>query len=175
MHIWTLTNWTETYDLDDKEHRSGLYTRFEKGIDPEIKKECLKFCEWLRKEYFFPIRVPVYFKKSRFIKAMDGENVSATFFEPYNKQDEPYIRVATGDYMMILNRYGKINALGAVLGSIAHELTHYFQWVNDIRLTEIGYERQATMYARYIVDEYFDEIQILKSCMDETEIINADM
>ncbi|MCE0554415.1 hypothetical protein LQK80_24240 [Bacillus thuringiensis] len=38
--------------------------------------------------------------------------------------------------------------------TIAHELTHYFQWINDIRLTRIGYERQATAYSGYIIDEY---------------------
>lgn len=35
-----------------------------------------------------------------------------------------------------------------------HELTHYFQWVNSLNLTPIGQERQATKYARYIMDEY---------------------
>ncbi len=29
---------------------------------------------------------------------MDGENVSATFFGPFNKEDAPYIRIATGDF-----------------------------------------------------------------------------
>ncbi|EOO25981.1 hypothetical protein ICM_00435 [Bacillus cereus BAG1X2-3] len=38
--------------------------------------------------------------------------------------------------------------------TIAHELTHYFQWINDIKLTRIGYERQATTYSGYIIDEY---------------------
>ena len=109
---------------------------------------------WLRKEYFFPIRVSIYIKSRETIKAMDGERVSATCFIPDNKHIEPYIRIAAGDYYSILERKGKNNALAAILHSIAHELTHYFQWINDIEFTEIGIERQAIRYAGFILDEY---------------------
>lgn len=49
---------------------------------------------------------------------------------------------------------GKDSALTAILITIAHELTHYFQWINALHLTPIGQERQATKYARYILDDY---------------------
>lgn len=93
-------------------------------------------------------------KESYQIKAKNGELVSATFFGPFDKMTEPYIRVATGDYEEMLIQKGKDDALAAILGSIAHELTHYFQWINDIQLTEIGEERQAKAYAGFILDEY---------------------
>ena len=154
MHIWTLKNWKEYYDLNDVTHRSGLYLRFDKEVEPEVKRACKEFGKWLRKNYFFPIKIPIYFKETEFIKALDGDLVSATFFEPYDKTVEPYIRIATGDYIKLLNKSGKNNALGSVLYSMAHGLTHYFQWINDIHLTSIGQERQATVYAGYIIDEY---------------------
>ena len=44
----------------------------------------------------------------------------------------------------------------AILHSVAHELTHYFQWVNGLELTAIGEERQAAYYADIIIDEYMD-------------------
>ncbi|MDZ3953856.1 hypothetical protein U0X36_13395 [Bacillus thuringiensis] len=103
---------------------------------------------------FFSIRVPIYVKSSYKIKAMDGELVYGTFFEPFDRNDEPYIRISTGDYYDELEKRGKDDALGGYLFTIAHELTHYFQWINDIRLTRIGYERQATAYSGYIIDEY---------------------
>ena len=159
MHIWTLTTWEKYYDLSNAKHRSGLRTRFERGVDPEVRAACLRFCAWLRKEYFFPIRIPVYFKKSEQIKAMDGEMVSATFFEPVNKYDEPYARVATGDYQKLREVAGRDDALASILMSIAHELTHYFQWINDIKLTAIGEERQASNYARIILYEYADVVE----------------
>lgn len=41
---------------------------------------------------------------------------------------------------------------------MAHELTHYFQWINALKLTPIGRERQANAYARYITDEYAEAV-----------------
>lgn len=65
-----------------------------------------------------------------------------------------YIRVAAGDYNELLNKRGKDNALTAILGSITHELTHYYQRINGIKLTAVGEERQAKAYVDYILDEY---------------------
>jgi hypothetical protein len=69
---------------------------------------------------------------------------------------EPYVRIATGDYQMLLKKWGKDNALNAILKCIAHKLTHYFQWINELKLTDIGTERQANQYSRLILDEYFN-------------------
>ena len=100
------------------------------------------------------MRVPIYFKNREFIRAADGDKCSAIFSGPYNHSEEPYIRIAIGDYKKRVESWGKDFAVANTLLDIAHELTHYFQWVNDIRLTEIGEERQATVYARDIL-EYF--------------------
>ena len=51
-------------------------------------------------------------------------------------------------------KYGKESALRAILLRISYELTFYFQWINELKLTPIGRKRQATMYSRYIMDEY---------------------
>lgn len=154
MHIWTLNNWVKDYSSENDNHRYGLRLRFDEDVDVEVKRACKEFCIWLRKEYYFPQRVVIYFKSSKVIKTKAGEMVSATFFEPFDKNVEPYIRISTGDYQDLLIRRGKDNALAAILCSIAHELTHYFQWINDIKLTEVGAERQATRYANLVVDEY---------------------
>ncbi|MCL1806600.1 MAG: hypothetical protein FWG31_02740 [Oscillospiraceae bacterium] len=154
MHIWTSHRWQKYYD--NINYRQGLRLICDKNIDPEVRRSCKEFCKWLRQEYFFPIRIPVYLKEKRAIRANDGELVSATIFLPFQRSDEPYIRVAVGDYMELLGMWGKDNALGAILCSIAHELTHYYQWVNNIQLTDIGKERQAKRYAIFIIDEYKD-------------------
>lgn len=120
----------------------------------EVKRACTDFGKWLRQEYYFPIRVVIYFKRSEYIKALDGDLVSATFFEPFSKMDEPFIRIATGDYKRMLDEWGKDSALAAILGSISHELTHYFQWINDICLTESGLEKQASYYRKKIITSY---------------------
>lgn len=155
MHLWALTKWKKYYNAHIK-CRQGLRTRFDSDIDPDLREACLRFCRWVRQEYFFPIRVNMYFKKAKYIKAKDGDMVSATFLGPYDKMSEPYIRVATGDYIELKAHYGRDDAIASILHSIAHELSHYFQWVNGIELTAIGEERQATNYAYIIMDEYKD-------------------
>lgn len=154
MHIWTIKKWIKYLDYDNNHYRTGLRLRFEKDVDPEVKRACKEFCTWIRTEYFFPVRVNIYFKNSKSIKALDGELVNGTFWRPFNKFEEPYARVATGDYYEDLLKRGKDNALATILITTAHELTHYFQWINNIQLTKIGEERQATVYARCILDEY---------------------
>ena len=69
-------------------------------------------------------------------------------------KDEPYIRLAAGDYAALTAQRGKDNALASVLSCLAHELTHYYQWINALSLTPVGRERQAARYARYILYEY---------------------
>lgn len=152
MDLWTMKKWVQRYDTSCIRH--GVRLRCDKEIDPEVRRACKEFCQWLRMEYEFPMRVPIYLKNSALIKAMDKEMVSATFFGPYDKYQEPYIRVAAGDYQELLKKRGKDNALASYLHSIAHELTHYFQWLNGIELTPIGTERQAGRYAGLILDKY---------------------
>lgn len=157
MHIWTIENWQQ--NIGGSSRREGLRFRYESDVHSEFRKACKCFAKWLRTEYYFPLRVPVYVKSARFIRAMDGEDVVGTFFEPFDYSVEPYIRIATGDYEELKNALGKEGAQMAIFATIAHELTHYFQWINGLELTDVGRERQAMRYARFIVDEYRDWLQ----------------
>lgn len=154
MHIWTIEQWKRKYSTDSQNYRTGLRLRMDRDVDPEVKRACKEFFQWLRKEYFFPFRIPVYVKASARIKAKDGDMIPGRIILPYDWRLEPYITVAAGDYDDLLKRRGKDNALAEILFSIAHELTHYFQWINDIELTERGMEWQATHYSILILDEY---------------------
>lgn len=152
MNIWTASHWKKKYINSNV--RKGLRLKSDLEVDDEVKRACKEFCKWLRINYSFPIRIPIYLKSSYKIKAMDGDMVYGTFFEPDNFLIEPYIRIATGDYYEMLKKYGKDDALASILQSIAHELTHYYQWINDIQLTERGYEQQAKRYAEIILSDY---------------------
>ena len=153
-HIWTIENWVKILNENGEKSRKGLRLRFDKGIDPEVHRACAEFAAFLRREYFFPIRVPIYFKNTKKIKCIDGDLVYGTFFRPDSYDVEPYIRIAVGDYNDLCVKWGRDCALTAILLTIAHELTHYFQWINALQLTPLGQERQAKRYARFILDEY---------------------
>ena len=112
----------------------------------------------MRREFDFPIRVVAYIRSTEHIKAMDGDLVSGTFCWPYDRTEEPYIRVAAGDFHKLVEKWGKDNAFTAMLQRLAHELSHYYQWLNDLKLTPIGEERQANSYEYAIVYEYAEEI-----------------
>lgn len=149
--IWRLRLW-KTFLCENR--RTGLRLRFDASVDPEVRSACLNFAAWLRKEYIFPLRVPVYIKASYRIRTADGDLVTGSFFEPFRYEDEPYIRIAAGDYAELLAKHGRDNALCAILTCLAHELTHYFQWINALPLTDRGRERQASIYARRILELY---------------------
>ncbi len=153
MHIWTIQKWRKYYNST---HRRGLRFVIDKEVDAEVRQACKDFGVWLRKEFYFPFRVPVYVRAKERIKAMDGELVCGTFFAPENRNHEPYIRIAAGDYAELKQERGKDKALLAILAVIPHELTHYFQWINDIKLTEIGIERQAAAYKNYVMYDYLE-------------------
>lgn len=153
MHIWTINKW-ENFLKDTPNRRTGVRIRVESSVDSDVKLACKNFVYWLRSEYYFPLRIPIYVKASKYLTTLDGDKVVGSFFEPFDYSVEPYIRIATGDYETLKQSIGKDNALASILLSIAHELTHYYQWINNIELTPIGRERQATRYAHFIVDEY---------------------
>jgi hypothetical protein len=88
----------------------------------------IRFGRWLRLNFEFPIRVPVYLSRREQIITKKRQLVSASFFAPFNRAEEPYIRVATGDYGACRRKFGRYNALASILGSVAHEIVHYQQW-----------------------------------------------
>jgi len=151
--LFLLLDWKKNLQ-EGVSRRTGIQFRYERTVDPEVKRACSQFAIWLRSEYYFPLRVLVYVKGTKTIRTKDGENVVGSFFEPFSYLDEPYIRIATGDYEELATTLGKDNALATILLSLAHELTHYYQWINGVQLTPKGIERQATNYSNYIIDEY---------------------
>lgn len=131
--------------------RTGLRLRFDSNVDNELREGLKRFAVWLRQEYEFPIRVPVYVKGSDQIRAMDGEMVAGTFFGPFDREEEPYIKIAAGEFGSERTVRGHREAIYDFCAALAHELTHYYQWLNDASTTERGMEWQASYYSTRIV------------------------
>jgi hypothetical protein len=110
----------------------------------------IRFARWLRTEFDFPIRVPVYLSMRERLVTIHGEVVTASFFAPWEITVEPYIRIATGDYAKELAARGRDNALASYLGSLAHEVLHYQQWIRGEEPVEDGVHNEASA----IVDRY---------------------
>jgi hypothetical protein len=94
--------------------------------------------------------VPVYLLAGEFVTTMHGKRSSASFFAPWDRTVEPYIRVATGEYPHLLKLEGRDNALAAFLHSLSHEIVHYLQWIK----TGETWERGVVQRAQSMVDRY---------------------
>ncbi len=129
--------------------RSGLRIIGHRG-HPEVKDALIRFAQWLRNSCEFPIRVPVYLRPERELTNIHGEKCSASFFAPWDQTVEPYIRIATGDYEDEKRMRGRNNALAGYLGSLAHEIIHYQQWLKDNKL----HNRGVAIKASNIVKKY---------------------
>ncbi len=151
MNIWALEKWKMVYSELDLHPRSGLRLRFDKEVNDVVKVACKDFCHWLRRRYRFPIRIPIYIKKHIGLRTRDGDVVMGVFFMPFSRQEESYIRVASGYFCEGEDRD---SLLFDIFFNIAHELTHYFQWINGSQCNEKGTERQATRCANKIIKEY---------------------
>ena len=152
--IWTSDKWKDQVNEDSVAYRKGLRFRFDSDVHPDVKESIKNFAKWLRCNYCFPIRVTIYIKSKERVRAKDGDLVCGTFCKTYDHSVEPYGKIATGDYLDLLKTLSKESTTAAINYTIAHELTHYYQWLNDIELTPRGEEWQASFWANRIIDEY---------------------
>lgn len=155
-YLWCLNKWQKNIDMTADGHKQGLRMRYERKVDPIVREHLDQFAKWLRREFEFPLRVNVYVKAAERIRARDGDMVVGTIWRPADYRESPYIRLATGDYPALVEEMGRDRALLAILHTFAHEITHYYQHINGLTLTDRGEERQARSYADDIMLEYIE-------------------
>ena len=117
---------------------------------PVVRRALIKFAAWLRVHFEFPIRLPVYLLVGPYVLTQSGARCSASFFAPWRRSSEPYIRIVTGDYSVLRDERGRDNALASFIISFAHEIVHYQQWIATGEVSERGVSRRASgILARY--------------------------
>lgn len=130
--------------------RKGLHIRC-KHTHPEVKEAIILFAKWLRKKQIFPIRVPVYVSAREKVLTRKGQECFALFFEPFGGTEEPFIKIATGDYKQEKAKRGKYSAIAAILCSLAHEVIHYLNWCKQRQSSEKRVSENAkSMTLRYL-------------------------
>jgi hypothetical protein len=151
--------------------RSGLRIRSEKGVSPSVREACFNFAIWLRLNMEFPIRVVVYLKKDYQIKTINTkEMVSASFYAPYDRI-EPFIRIATGDYEELVAERGEENAILAILNSMAHEIIHYQQLIENREFhEEEAEEEEAVKGAMELVEDYYSGNRFIKEIIEQKKV-----
>jgi len=129
--------------------RRGLRIHGTRGSE-EVRSAFIRYAKWLRRKYDFPIRVAVYLSPRALLTTMDGGKAVASFFAPFSRTVEPYIRVATGDYLAVKLEHGRYSALASFLASLSHEGVHYQRWIR----TGGTSERCVTAKAFRMVNRY---------------------
>lgn len=79
--------------------RGGIRLRFDPAVDPEVRRALMQFVRWLQTQYAFPVRLPVYVRAAERLLCRDGDLACGTFLGPSDPEQEPYIRLAVGDYL----------------------------------------------------------------------------
>ena len=80
-----------------------------------MRAAVVRYAAWLRTQYDFPMRVAIYLLPGKTLRTRQGDQVSASFFAPFSRAVEPYIRIATGDFLQLRKERGRDNALAARL------------------------------------------------------------
>ena len=129
----------------------GFSLRFEQGIDPEFRQLCLTFAAWLRRHYRFPVHLNIYIKNCKTITLLDGRKAYGGF--RYFEQKPPYIRIPAQYDPEKQKGWDPLEIHYSILGSLIHELTHYFQWVEGAEQTE----SQANYYRFRILRQFCED------------------
>jgi hypothetical protein len=90
----------------------------------------------------------VYLLPGDTFRTVDGEEVVASFFAPWDRKSEPYIRLATGDYPFLKAAHGRDDALASILASFARQVVRYQHWVETGNLSARGIGRRASSIMR---------------------------
>jgi hypothetical protein len=153
--------------------KSGLFFRFDPFVQPQVKQCILSFGKWLRKNTEFPKKMIVYIKNNTVLQSTSGAS-QGIFYAPYDKNRYPHIKIAVGDFEQEVSRYGSASVLKSNLNTIAHEIVHYQQWIQNTPFKEReAISKGENLLNQFIRDEIMlinDRIENLKKTDDKQEL-----
>lgn len=133
--------------------KNNIKLIFDFEVNFELKTYVEEFVEWLSLKFDFPVFIDIYVFSPKYILNSKNEKVSALFFAPFKSNLKPFVKVATGDFDFLIKEIGLTNAIGSILCSLAHEVIHYNQWIQNIDFDEDA----ANSKANLLVQEYIDQ------------------
>jgi hypothetical protein len=133
--------------------RTGL-RNISKKVDKGISELFKEFAKWLRREYEFPLRVPIYLSEKSGIINITGESCVSAFFAPFDEVVEPYARIDTGDYYDMVRESDSKNSTLNLLYSLALAVVNYQKWLSDNK----GFDNyDGDEYATNLIFQYIKE------------------
>lgn len=146
-YIWIERKYRTNFD---KSSAAGIRVTYDKHLDRELVEQTKALVQYLRKEYYFPIRVNIALTDHRrYHSDRDGHIYYGIFyhndFVPLSSMPYPQIAVAA--------QLWKHMSIDDVHFTLLHELTHYFQWffTEEEQRSDRSLELEANRWARYIL------------------------
>ena len=130
---------------------NGIRYKFYAGFEEQIKNEIVEFLLFIRKKYYFPIRLNIAFcNVDCFKHNIDNHKYYAAFYGMDDENRKTYPRIS------ITAKITKSYCLNDVLFAIAHEITHYYQWffLEEDKRTNRSLEIEANKWSAYILEQY---------------------
>ena len=144
-------------DYKDSAKASGIRYRFYDygdGFDLKHVEEIKCFIAFLRKYYYFPIRLNILFcNATAFKHPIDHHTYYGAFYSMDDEKRRIYPRIS------IAANVGDKHSLQDICFTLAHEITHYYQWyfLEDNKRTDRSLEMEANKWAKYILELFFNE------------------
>ncbi|MBQ4098502.1 MAG: hypothetical protein IJC87_00060 [Clostridia bacterium] len=154
MISWVEKEYKNNYK--DSAKASGIrykYYTYGEDFDKSTVEDIRKFISFLRKNYYFPIRLNILFCNTRaFCHHIDNHTYYGAFYNMDDEKRKVYPRIS------IAARVAKNNSLEEIFFTLAHEITHYYQWyfLEDKKRTNRSLEIEANKWANYILGLYFN-------------------
>lgn len=147
--VWIDREFKNEYDDSSK---NGIRSKYSDKIPQSLRNEIKEFLTFIRKKYFFPIRINLFFCNTKNFLSYDRQHkVKGIFFkgdDETKKSPSAYIPCQITSNWNIIDIYSTIIRL----------LTYYFQWYfyEDEKRNSRSLEIEVTKYAHYIVYEYLE-------------------
>lgn len=152
MNLWQRFEWKGK----GTGHTQGVSLHFDKGIEPEFRRLCIRFVGWLRRTYSFPVHINIYIRDCEKIRLVDGRMAYGGF--RYFENRPPYIRIPARVEAHLRGEYEDGEIYDGILSSLVHELTHYYQWAEGSEQSNAVSERQANYFRFRILDQFYKDI-----------------
>ena len=162
-HIWTIENWEQNIDFMEEGHRTGFRLRFDSGIDPEVRRACKEFAVFLRKEYFFPLRVVAYIKNKKKIRATSEQG------------DEKSLRGSSQEIAQIMCRELQEKVENAGIQILEVRITH-LAYAPEIASAMLQRQQAAAIIdaRQKIVEGAVGMVEMALDKLNENDIVELD-
>ena len=132
---------------------TGIRVRYASKIDALVIDNINALISFLRKRYFFPVRCNLYFTDhERYHSQEDGH----AYYGIFRDNEKAYPNRSIYPEIFVAAKLNQHSTVEAIMLTLLHELTHYYQWFFDEykERSNRSIEAESTKWANWILSEW---------------------